>query len=351
MIVGLKVIAPGLHTTVQDFGRIGFQDIGVPVSGAMDTESLRLANALVENPPDEAALEVLFHGPTFEVTAPSLRLALGGAGSKIEVLGEDARILPTWQSVILRQGQVFRITPGPKVSCCYLAVGGGLEIAPCLGSRSTYTRSGIGGFKGRALIVGDELGVRLADASGLDCYQFPSLPEFVTAPPAGDQQVRVTWGAQKEYFEEVSQSRFLAETYVVQPNSDRMGFRLSGARLDFRGQPDIISDGIATGAIQVPGNGLPIVLLADHQTTGGYPKIATVISADLPLVARFCAGQEFCFRLVSVAEAEHLIRERQIDLTALESNIRKVAATASIDINALWNENLISGVTNPKDQT
>lgn len=349
MSAGLKVIVPGAHTTVQDFGRFGFQDLGVPVSGALDAQSLRLANALVENAPGEAGLEILYFGPTLEVTAQSVCIALGGAGAKIELLGDEARSLPAWQSVILQQGQIFRISLPTQALCCYLAIGGGLDLPACLGSLSTYTRSGFGGYKGRALLPDDVLEIIRKNASGFDGLSFSSSPKFLTAAPPAIVPIRVTWGAQKSYFTEPSLSRFLAEPYIIQPDSDRMGFRLSGAKLKFNDSSDIVSDGIATGTIQVPGNGQPIILLADHQTTGGYAKIATVISADLPVIGRMRPGQKVCFSIIEIEEAERLIRTQEKALRTLEGNKQVVSELTKVNEEALWQQNLISGVTNATD--
>jgi 5-oxoprolinase (ATP-hydrolysing) subunit C len=343
---GLKVIAPGAYSTVQDFGRFGFQDMGVPVSGALDAQSLRLANFLVGNASGVAGLEVLHSGPTLEVTAEQVCVALGGIGARLELSGDKIKTIPAWQSVILQKGQVFKVLMEAYSFSCYLAISGGLDLPLCMGSLSTYVRSGFGGFEGRPLQIGDELQILRAEVASEDCYHFAAVPKFLTTPPANVVQIKVTWGAQKDYFAKASLGRFLEVPYTIQPDSDRMGYRLSGEKLEFCDNADIVSDGIATGAIQVPGSGQPIVLLADHQTTGGYPKIATVVSADLPMMGRLRPEQEISFSVVEIDEAENLAREQEETTLMLEDSMQAVAASTQVNIEALWSENLISGVVN-----
>ena len=339
MTGGLKITAPGVHTTIQDFGRVGYQDMGVPVSGALDPESLRLANVLVGNSRAMAGLEVFFQGPTIEITVDSLRVALGGFGARIDVLGpEPARIAP-WRSAVLKRGQIFRISLDGTASSCYLAIAGGFDLDPCLGSLSTYTRAGLGGFHGRALIAGDELPLVLSSAADGEDIRLPR-PEALSL----QRPIRVTWGMQRDYFTDESLARLVTEPFSILPESDRMGYRLAGPKIEHKNGYDIVSDGIATGAIQVPGSGKPIVLLADHQTTGGYPKIATVISADLPALGRRKPDQEIRFEAIEVEEAERIRRDRETALCRLEASMEPFTGEAGFDLDALYRSNLISGV-------
>ena len=338
MTGGLKITAPGVHTTVQDFGRVGYQDMGVPVSGALDPESLRLANVLVGNSRTMAGLEVLFQGPTMEITVDSLRIALGGFGASIDVLSpEPARVTP-WRSTVLRRGQIFRISLDGTALSCYLAIAGGFDLDPCLGSLSTYTRAGLGGFHGRALTSGDELPLVLSSASDGEDVRLPQPEEFSLQRP-----IRITWGMQRDCFTDESLARFVTEPFSILPESDRMGYRIAGPRIEHQSGHDIVSDGIATGAIQVPGTGNPIVLLADHQTTGGYPKIATVISADLPALGRRKPGQEIRFEVIEVEEAERIRRDREKALCRLEASLEPIKSDVELDLDALYGNNLISG--------
>lgn len=340
MTQGLRVIEPGTHTTLQDLGRFGMQALGVPVSGALDSLSLRIANALVGNSGDTGALEVLFSGPTLEVSADSIRIALAGTEGVIELLGDGGATIPAWRSVLLRRGQKFRVKRGQDSVCCYLAIAGGFRVEPCLGSVSTYTRAEIGGFCGRALRAADHLPTILSDA--------PDREElWLRNPPAWPKPttLRVVLGPQQEYFTPAAVRALEQETFTVSVNSDRMGMRLDGVRLAHRGSYNIVSDGIPTGAIQVPGSGQPILLLNDHQTTGGYPKIATVISADLPLAGRLCLGDGLRFHAVTVEEAEIACREWQGEIDAMLAALEP-ASGREVDLAALYGQNLISGIVN-----
>lgn len=305
----LQVIAPGLHTTVQDQGRIGYQDIGVPASGPLDRISFSLANALVGNAPGTAALEMLLQGPTLKVMAESVRIALVGCNANIEMRSGDAGIVPAGRGVRLKRGDVFRIGALRDSVCAYLAIEGGPDIPPVLGSVSTYVRGAIGGFQGRRLQPGDVVPLKLASA-GVRAEYSLSRPLDL----ALDQPIRVVLGPQADYFTDEAMKTFLSSDYTVSPQADRMGYRLEGPVLAHMKGYDIVSDGIVTGAIQVPGSGQPIVLLVDHQTIGGYPKIATVISADIPVVGRRRPGRPIRFVAVDVREAERLRSEQEAAL-------------------------------------
>ena len=337
MSAGLKVLAPGLHTTVQDLGRLGYQAIGVPVSGALDGFSLRLANALVGNSPRTPALEVLMSGPTFEVAADTVRVALAGVGANLAIGAEKARI-SAGQSVTLPRGAVIEVVAGQSAST-YLAVEGGVAVPRVLGSTSTYIRAAIGGLDGRALRRGDFVPLAIACASERAELRLP-LP----LTPTGDQPIRVVFGPQQEYFTEEAVAAFLLAEFRISQSADRMGMRLDGPFLQHRGGWDIVSDAITTGAIQVPGSGQPILLLADHQTTGGYPKIATVISADLPVVGRRRPGDRLRFAAVTVEIAEELCRAAECHLAELAAKLEPIPDHPAIDLGSLYDGNLISGV-------
>jgi allophanate hydrolase len=335
----LKVVAPGLHTTLQDRGRFGFQALGVPVSGALDAESLEVANRLAGNPADMPALEILHQGPTLEVATDSLRVAIAGGSAEIELLGERPTSLGAWRSVLLRRGQVFRVHRLGASVCCYLAAEGGFALKPVLGSASTYVRGGFGGFGGRALTAGDMLPLMRETATERAELSLPAPPEAGTERP-----IRIVLGPQQDRFTGAAIGTLLAAEFTISKNADRMGLRLEGPRLEHRGGWDIVSDGIATGAIQVPGSGQPILLLADHQTTGGYPKIATVISADLPVVGRRKPGDRLRFAAVEVAEAEKLRREARAALDAAIASMAQPRPPGGLDLERLHEANLISGV-------
>jgi biotin-dependent carboxylase-like uncharacterized protein len=342
MSAGLKVLAPGLHTTVQDLGRPGYQAIGVPVSGALDGFSLRLANALVGNSPGTPVLEMLMSGPTLEVAADTVRVALAGVGASLVIGAERARI-GAGQSVTLPRGAVIEVVAGQSASC-YLAVEGGVAVPRVLGSTSTYVRAAIGGLDGRALRRGDFVPLAMARASERAELRLP-LP----LTPTGDQPIRVVLGPQQEYFTEEAVATFLLAEFRISQSADRMGMRLDGPFLQHRRGWDIVSDAITTGAIQVPGSGQPILLLADHQTTGGYPKIATVISADLPVVGLRRPGDRLRFAAVTVEVAEEICRVEEHRLAELAAGLEPVPDRSGIDLGLLYEDNLISGVVSGLD--
>ena len=333
----LKIVTPGLYSTVQDLGRFGYQDLGVPVSGALDGIACRTANRLVSNAENAPVLEVLYQGPTFEVLADSVRVGLAGGDAELELMGERTRGMGGWRSLRLRRGEVFRVGRLNQSACCYLAVEGGFAVEPCLGSASTYVRGGIGGFQGRPLRQGDLLPLMLEGVDDRDELCVPKPP-----PPERDRPVRVVLGPQHDFFTDAALESLTNAEFLVSKNADRMGLRLDGPRLEHRDGYNIVSDGIATGAIQVPGSGQPILLLADHQTTGGYPKIATVISADLPIVGRRRPGDPIRFAAVDTATAEQARRDHEAAFQALLASMAP-AEPAGFDPDSLYRVNLISG--------
>lgn len=336
----LKVLDAGPYTTFQDMGRLGYQDVGVPVSGALDKSSARLANVLVGNAPGTAVLEMLLQGMSLQVETGSVRLALFGCEGSLDVSGARRLTVPAGRSVRLVQGDVVKVTSLGQSLCGYLAAEGGFDIPMQLGSASTYVRGGIGGLEGRVLRRGDLLGLSLPD---VDIRFEKELAEPYDY--AYGQAIRVVLGPQENCFTQDAVKAFLSEPYQVSDKADRMGFRLDGAQLQHTDGYDLVSDGIVSGAIQVPGSGLPIVLLADAQTTGGYPKIATVISADIPVLARRRPGSTVRFQQVSLDEAEALARELNVNLCNIaEYGLKEVAPAGVIDLAALRTENLSSGV-------
>jgi len=342
MMSSISIISPGVNLTVQDLGRPRHQHLGVPVSGALDPSAHRLANALVGNPGATEALEIRMLGPTLEVNAETVRVAVAGTRAPLEVLGEDAVQLPAHQSVTLRRGQRFRVGALPDGSTATLAVEDGFDIPEIYGSRSTYGRAGIGGLEGRALAEGDVLPLRLDQA--------PSRGEIRLSSDGYLDETgafRVILGPQRDFFTDAAVAIFLSSAYAVTRDADRMGMRLEGPELEHARGYNIVSDGIVTGAVQVPGNGLPIVLLADHQTTGGYPKLAAVISADIPRLGRLRPGDEIRFEEVTVEAAEAAIRERETGLRRLIDGM--IPAGAWLDEAALYRENLISGIVREAD--
>ncbi|MBS7545879.1 biotin-dependent carboxyltransferase family protein [Ancylobacter oerskovii] len=340
----LLVTQPGPQTTVQDLGRTGAQAYGVPVCGALDPVALRLANALVGNDPGAAALECRLIGPAFTVEEAPVRIALAGAEAAIDVTrGDETRSYPAWRAIDVPAGAGVRIGPLRGSGTAVLAVTGGVEVPAVLNSRATDLKGGFGGLDGRALKAGDRLPIG-AGTLGSPCLELPHPPAL-----GFDGALRVVLGPQDDAFTEAGLATFLGSAYRVSREADRMGIRLEGAPLAFRTSADITSDGITTGAIQVPGSGLPIVLLADHQTVGGYAKIATVISADLPHAGRLLPGAEIRFQAVGIAEAEAARRALEREILGLIASMTPVRAAAEIDLAALYSANLISGAVSACD--
>lgn len=303
--MGVRVRRPGVLSTVQDLGRPGHRHEGVPLGGAADAVALRVANLLVGNDEGAAAIEATLVGPELEFTRDSV-VAVGG--------GEFAEV-PSWRPWRVRAGEVVRL--GGLVRGCRacIAIAGGIAVPPVMGSRSTCLRAGFGGWWGRALEEGDELPLGQPRGGEPDERWFVSeeaRPAYSARP-----QVRVVAGAQAGEFP----AEWLERTFFVSPQSDRMGVRLSGAAMARSSREELVSAPVTPGTVQVPPDGNPIVLLADAQTIGGYPRLAHVIEVDLPLMAQLRPGDAVRFALVTLAEAHRLWREREATLGLLRVGI------------------------------
>ena len=308
-----RVRMPGLYTTVQDGGRFGYLDRGVPLSGALDPFAGRVANLLVGNPADAAVLEITLMGPVLEVFAEA-DIALTGADMEMTVNGSPA---PNWQSLRVRGGDVVRI-PKFKTGCrAYLAVTGGIDVPPVMGSRSTLVRAKLGGLEGRVLKKDDFL----RRGNG-ELLQTPRRLPAEWVPHYGPEiTLRAIPGPQDDYFT-TEMETFFGGTYEVGSESDRMGYRLKGptVRRD-EGRPEsIVTEPIMPGNVQVPADGQPIIVLVE-QTTGGYMKIATVITTDLPNVAQALPRNRVRFEKVSLEEAHALYREQARRMRDIEERL------------------------------
>jgi KipI family sensor histidine kinase inhibitor len=281
----VEVIDAGLLTTVQDGGRRGHRRSGVSWAGAVDGPALAAANAAVGNPAGAAGLECTIQGPTLRFLA-SARFALAGAdfGAVLERADLGDWPVPLGQAVLARAGNTLRLGQRRHGCRAYVAFAGGVDVPLVLGSRSTDLAGGFGGYAGRPLGAGDRLGICRPQAEG------GSRPRSAPAPRT-EPRVRVILGPQRDHFTDAALERFLSAPWRVLASSDRIGCRLSGTRLDHRGATEIPTDGMVPGSVQVPPDGLPIVMLADGPTTGGYPKIATVVTADLPLLGQLVPGE------------------------------------------------------------
>ncbi len=311
-----EVLRPGILTTVQDLGRPGLARYGVAPSGALDGFALRVANLLAGNPEDAAALETAVMG----LRLKALRdVVVGITGANLKPMrGRES--LAMWGSHRIRAGEIIAFSGPAGGMRSYVAVSGGIEVSPVLGSRSTNLTSGFGGFVGRALRKGDILRSAIVENE----YRFAGRafePGWVPGYPSR-QRLRVVWGPQDDQFAEADRRAFVTGIFGVSPDSDRTGIRLKGPAISH--QPDlsesIISEGVIAGAIQVPGDGQPIIILGET-TTGGYRKIATVISADLPLLGQIMPGSEVAFSAVTLDEAVQALHESEQKIEALKKQL------------------------------
>lgn len=312
--MGIRILSPGLLTTVQDLGRTGYQRTGISPSGAVDRKALKIANILVGNQPGEGALEMTMAGASMEFTEPDV-VAVTGGNFEPTINGAP---VPTYAAVPVRAGDVLALGPAKSGCRAYVAFAGGLNVPVVMGSKSTNLKCGLGGFGGRRLKTGDELPL-FAPRAALDKMELrrAEVPE----PPGAEAAVRVILGPQDDSFTQAGIRTFLSEAWTVTNRCDRMGCALDGAPVEYRSKADIISDGIPFGAVQIPSDGKPIVMLSDRQTTGGYAKIAAVISSDLPVFAQRRPGGRIRFQKISMREAQRVSRVEEEKLRALRRRL------------------------------
>jgi biotin-dependent carboxylase-like uncharacterized protein len=330
----LLIERPGLFSSLQDFGRFGYQHFGISASGAMDTVAMQAANALVGNAPGTAVIEMTMLGLAATVKAERCHLALAGADMPLAINGHPVE---GWRAHELKDGDRLEIGSAKSGMRGYLAIAGSLDLAPTLGSLSTHSRSGIGGLEGRALRPGDRLPLNDAPAG-------PLLALPAEHRPASTGPIRVVLGPQDDYFTPAGIATFLASDYRVTDKTDRMGAQLDGPAVEHAGGFNIVSDGIMNGSIQVPGNGRPLVLLADRQTTGGYPKIATVIGPDLFRLGQRRPGDMIRFEQVTAEEAEAAAHAHRAMIAAMLDAMSEMIASAGLSTERLLAHNLVSGV-------
>lgn len=311
------VAKPGLLTTVQDRGRWGYQALGVSVAGPMDPVSHRMANALAGNPADAAAIEVTLVGP--ELVFEDERL-VAVAGAEFEIAVDEKPVTSTGAFVVPK-GATLRFGRRVRGARAYVAIAGGIDTPPVLGSRATHVTSGTGGLDGRALAAGDRLPCGVPpEKPGATVRAFPA--STARALPDGRARVRVLPGPQRDRFSAGALDALQSAPYQVAQNSNRMGFRLSGPVLGHSRGPDVISDATPLGVLQVPASGQPILLMADRQTTGGYPKLATVITADIGFAGQLGPGDLVEFAVCSPREAMTALIEQEQHLMAIEAGLR-----------------------------
>lgn len=330
----LEVLATGAMASLQDFGRRGYRRFGVPWAGVLDARQMRIANALVGNPASAPVIESIDGGLQLAARGGAVRLAVAG-DAVVEVdRGGERQVLGAWRSLVLADGHALRLRRLDSGRIAVVAVEG-LALPAVLGSASTYARAALGGLDGRALVAG----ARLPAAPATQKRE-----QMLAEPPRlGNAPIRVVAGPQADHFDERTLVAFTGADYRVTTEADRMGVRLEGPPLIHSGAAEIVSDATVPGSIQVPGKGQPIVLLADAQTAGGYPKIATVIGADLARVAQSRPGQTLRFAFVSAAEAERIARAAEAETLALLATLQPLLV-GGIDEAALYACNLVAGV-------
>ena len=314
--MGIRVLKGGMLTTVQDLGRTGYQSQGFGVAGVMDVRSFKIANLLLDNPENEAVLEFTLIGPTLQFTSATI-VAITGGDFQPTINGEPA---PMYTALYMNKGDILKFGSARTGSRGYIAFSSYLDIPVVMGSRCTNLKSRIGGFKGRKLMADDYIGFRIKRrylpfflSRKLDINEFDQ--ESAT--------LRVVMGPQDDMFSPQGIETFLNSEYTVTSDFDRMGCRLDGPFIAPKTTSDIISEGIALGSIQVPSHGKPIILLADRQTTGGYAKIATVATVDIPKLVQRKTDHKIRFRAISVQEAQELYREEEKEYAAMRNIIHQ----------------------------
>jgi antagonist of KipI len=324
--VTIRIATAGLQTTIQDLGRVGHQRSAIPVGGAMDRIAHRIANTLVGNDESCATLEASLIGPAIAFDTATL-IALTGADLEATV---DGVAVPVWHAIAVPAGATLRFGR-PRTGCrVYVAVAGGIEVPLVFGSRSTYLRASFGGYQGRALRAGDELraGEPSVQARSIAQSIEASIGEATPRPAVArwsigvslrpryseDPTVRLIAGAHTELLSATARRQLTTATFRISASSDRMGYRLEGGELALREPLELMSEGVAFGTVQLPPGGAPIVLMADRQTTGGYPRIGEVASVDLPLIAQLKPADRLRFRFVSIDDAQQLYLDQEHEL-------------------------------------
>jgi len=308
----IEVIKPGALSTFQDLGRVGYQQLGVPANGVMDERAHRLANALVGNTQDTATLEITLMGPTLRFDAATA-VAVCGADLDASI---DGTPLPTAQACVVPAGATLSFGKRKSGLRAYLAVAGGFALDPVMDSHSTFVRGGYGGMQGKPLRKADVIGLRAPRAAPPEVLPQARFAAGIMAVP--EAPLRVVRGREWDAFSATAQAAFTSAAFRIGAQSDRMGYRLEGPALALSSPREMWSEAVAFGTIQVPPDGQPIVLMADRQTTGGYPKIAHVCAVDLPRLAQRMPGESVRFTVVELEEAQRLAQLQDAAFAALE---------------------------------
>ena len=323
----MKILKPGMYTTIQDVGRYNYQKSGMSVAGAMDQFSLRVANILVGNQDSEACLEATFLGPEIEFQGDAL-IAITGA-NLVPMINSVA--VDMWCGVKVSKGDVLSFGTAKDGCRSYIAIESGIDVPEVMGSKSTYVKGKVGGFEGRILKSDDEIKIGSADNNNFtSILKLPTefIPTYIK-----DNTVRVVMGPQDDYFTKEGINTFLNCSYEVTNQADRMGYRLAGTKISHIEGADIISDGITMGSVQVPGHGAPIIMMADRQTTGGYTKIATVITPDINIVGQLKPGDNIRFKSIDIKEAHEIYKEYMKNFDLIRESVVKIQCTPIINKN------------------
>lgn len=301
----INVISPGFQTTVQDLGRYGFAHLGVSASGAADPVSLRIGNLLLGNPQNAAALELTLVGGEYQFESGCV-FALTGSDFGATLDGQE---IPLWSSVKAQAGQILRSGSTRSGARCYLCIGGGINTRRVLGSFSTHVMTSIGGFCGRPLRGGDR--VRFLGQVGDAPFRPQRLKKAVIHQLMHRSVIRVTHGPQADLFSDEVTALFTTAVYHVTEETNRMGLRLTGSVLKQERAAEMVTEGVALGAVQIPPSGEPILLFVEHQTTGGYPKIANVVSADIHILGQLRPRDSVRFEFISFERAHELLLRQE----------------------------------------
>lgn len=328
----IKILKSGLFTTIQDKGRWNYQRFGMSVAGAMDHFAMRIANMLVDNDEYCAVLETTFLGPEIEFCCDEI-IAIAGANMNPKINGQ---VVQMWTSILVKEGDKLTFAGALSGVRSYIAFSRGLDVPEIMGSKSTFVRGNLGGFEGRKLANGDiiPLGKRKLAQKGsyLSINKRPIYEK--------DNKIRVVLGPQDDHFTDEALDIFLNSSFTITSEADRMGYRLDGPKIFHKSSADIISDGIVFGSIQVPGHGSPILMMADRATTGGYTKIATVITPDLSSLAQMGPGSVITFEKISVTDSHKVYKEYENKFEDIKKSIK--ANKFEFDKNLMFNLNMFN---------
>ena len=310
--MSLEILRTGLQSTIQDLGRLGVAHLGISASGASDNLAMRIGNLIVGNPENTSVIEMTLTGDTILFHSNAF-VALAGSKFKIDL---DKKPFPFWVGTYISSGQVLTIGPSLNGARCYLCVRGGLQVKNIINSASTHLTSKVGGLNGRILKKGDRIAFGKLD------NVIQPIKNMKSYYYIGTTTIRVTKGLQWDWFDNQNRRLFFQKAYLVSTLSNRMGLRLSGESILSSKGNEIITEGMPLGAIQIPGNGQPILSFVEHQTTGGYPKLANVISADLYKVGQLKPGDQFKFHLIDFPKAEKARMEQENYILSLKAHCK-----------------------------